>query len=141
MDTAQAALAEAVEQARKAESLHAVAKKAVDERRRRLQQEEDVEQDDSGGGVGVEYRVPIEAAVKRAKIAQTQAKKRPKAEEAEESDAKKLKKERDGGDGDGSEPWHWQNVMKGSSHMVEDGVFDIEGFSEVQVRHGPQVQQ
>ena len=141
VDTAQAALAEAVEQARKAESQHAVAKKAVDERRRRLQQEEDVEQDDSGGGVGVEARVPIEAAVKRAKIAQTQAKKRPKAEEAEESDAKKVKKEKDAGDGDGSEPWHWQNVMKGSSHMGKDGVFDIEGFSEVQVRHGPQVQQ
>ena len=121
-----------------------LAKEAVDERRKRLQQEEDVEQDDSGGGVGVriEARVPIEAAVKRAKrAAETQAKKRAKAEEAEESDAMKVKKDKDAGDGDGSEIWHWQNVMKGSKHMGKYGVFDIEGFSEVQVRHGPQVRQ
>ena len=60
------------------------------------------------------------------------AKKRPTGPEAAESEAKKVKQERDGGDGDGTEAYHWKNVMKGSKHMGEDGVFDITGFSEVQ---------
>ena len=145
MDT-EAELAEAVElarkaverhaEAKKAVERHAAAKKAVDERRRRLQQEEDVVAvlDDSGGGVGFEFRGPIEAAVKMAK-------KRPTGPEAAESEAKKVKQERDGCDGDGPESYHWKNVMKGSDCVGEDGVVNLDKFSEVQVRHGPQVQQ
>ena len=72
-----------------------------------------------------------------------QAKKRERTEEeAHRADEKKVKMEKeDTGDGDGSESWHWVSVMKGSEHVGEDGVVDLEKFSEAQVRHGPQVQQ
>ena len=72
---------------------------------------------------------------------ESQAKKRETTEEAHGADGKKVKKEKDTGDGDGSEVWHWANVVKGSDHVGEDGVVNLEKFSEVQVRHGPQVQQ
>ena len=139
----EAKLLEAVELARKAVEQHAEAKKAVeqraakkaaaDERRRQVQQAED-ELDDSGGGVGFEFQVAVEAAVKKVK-------KKPTGPEAAELEAKRIKVEKDGGDGDGSETWHWKNVMKGSDCVGEDGAVDLDKFSEVQVRHGSQVQQ
>ena len=139
----EAKLLEAVEVARKAVERHVEAKKAVeqhaakkaaaDERRRQVQQADDV-LDDSGGGVGFEFRGPIEAAVKIAN-------KRPTGPEAAELEAKRIKLEKDGGDGDGTESYHWKNVMKGSDCVGEDGVVNLDKFSEVQVRHGPQVQQ
>ena len=52
-----------------------------------------------------------------------------------------MKEDKDAGDGDGTEPWHWSTLMKHSEHVGEDGVVNLEEFSEAQVRHGPQVQQ
>jgi hypothetical protein len=134
VDKAEADLEDAREEARKAKLHHAVAKEAV-ERRKWIQPEVEVEQDDGGGGVGIE-------AVKRAKTTrESQAKKRETTEKAHGVDGKKVKKEKDTGDGDGSEPWHWANVMKGSDHVGEEGVVTLEKFSEVQVRHSSRVQQ
>ena len=119
VDAAQAELDKAKKEARKAQQQHAVAKEAVDGRKREQPPEVEGEQEDGGGGVGVK-----------------------KAKTTVGSQAKKSETtKKDTGDEDGSEPWHWQNVMKGSEHMGKDGVFDLEGFSEAQVRHGPQVQQ
>ena len=139
----EAKLLVAVELARKAVEEHAEAKKAVeqraakkaaaDERRRQVQQAGD-ELEDSGGGVGVEFQVAVEAAVK-------QVKRKPTGPEAAELEAKRIKQEKDGGDGDGSQPYHWKNVFEGSDCVGEDGAVDLDKFSEVQVRHGSQVQQ
>ena len=51
------------------------------------------------------------------------------------------KDNKDTNDGDGSNVWDWSNVMKGSDCVGEDGVVDLDKFSEVQVRHSPRVQQ
>ena len=38
-------------------------------------------------------------------------------------------------------PSDWNRLLADTKFVKEDGDVDLEGFSEVQVRHGPQVQQ
>ena len=108
----EAKLLEAVELARKAVEQHAEAKKAVEgaaakkaaavERRRQVE-----EAADRGGGVGMEFQAGVEAALQKAKRRLTEP-------EAAELEANRIKVAKDAGDGDGTETYHWGNVMKGS---------------------------